>query len=149
MDAGLRTTDAATGCKFTHLGSSLWGQAKGHPWTAFQTPSLSEGQGTLGPPPLGQYPYCPMPGCSFSLWPEEMDLAGVGRAEEKMLFIFQNRTACSTNPAILKPVKALKQAILTVSLAQVSWLKQESPSPKQGISSCTDNISKALLLLSK
>lgn len=53
MDAGLRATDAATGCKFTHLGSSVWGQAKGHPWTAFQTPSLSEGQGTLGPPPLG------------------------------------------------------------------------------------------------
>lgn len=147
------------------LGSGLWMQPLGANsliWVhqCGDRPRTTLGQPSKLPPSLkdrehwghrllGPYPHCPIPGCSFSLWPEEMDLAGVGRAEEKMLFIFQNRTACSTNPAILKPVKALKQAILTVSLAQVSWLKQESPSPKQGISSCTDNISKALLLLSK
>lgn len=71
-------------------------------------PSLKEGE-HWGHHLLRQYPHCPIPGCNSSLWPEKMDLAGAGRAEEKMLFIFQNRTMCSTNPEIPKPVKALSR----------------------------------------
>lgn len=91
-----------------HLGSSLWGQTKGHPCTAFQTPPSLQEEEHWGHHLLGQYPCCLIPDCNFSLWPEEMDLAGAGRAEE-MLFIFQKRTACSTNPEIPKPVKALSR----------------------------------------
>lgn len=152
-----RVMDVGTGHKFTFLSSSVQEQAQGHLSDSLQNPLPLWRPGTTGATgSWGDVPTVPCSrpsgplqsraSCRFSSQQEELGLAGAGGKD--IIYIWEQIRILDKrwNP---EACKSIKQAILTVSLAQVSWLKQESPSRKQGISSCTGNISKALLLLSK
>lgn len=158
-DAARRVMDAAAGCKFTLLGSSVGEQTEGLPWTAFKTLPCPETGDRWGHRRLGWCPHHPtlVPcGATAELPRLQLFLTAGGsgtcwswQGQGEDVIYTSEQIHVLDKPRNPEACKSIKQAIPTVSLAQVSWLKQESPSGKQGISSCTGNISKALLLLSK
>lgn len=132
---------------------------RGRPLDSLPNPSLSRDWGPWGPPALGAmspsfHPRTPWghhraaPAAAFPHGWRIWDLLELVEPGQDVIYISEQIHVLG-KPRNPEACKSIKQAIPTVSLAQVSWLKQESPSGKQGISSCTGNISKALLLLSK
>lgn len=121
-DAARRVTDAAAGANSPFWVHGLRDRpraALGQPPKPLPSPEIGLTTGATNSwcdiptipssHPTGS-PRC-RPGRSFSSQLEELGLAGAGGAEGggKMLFMFQNRSAYSTNPEIPKPVKALSR----------------------------------------